>query len=125
MDFSGLASDVATGQSQGGDQGPLPPSSAADPNAAAASMNPATAGVEEFTPAELYPGGSQEQSFSSDEFVELKNLMADGGDRFGVSAVCFDQQEEMLWMGNQGVSSVKPGSGEWWYIMCIKCGHVY
>lgn len=47
-----------------------------------------------------------EPSFSNEEFVELKNLMADGGDRFSVTAVAFDGQEELIWMGNQGVGAV-------------------
>jgi len=43
---------------------------------------------------EVYPPG---------EFVQIKNLMVDGGDQFGVSSVAFDRQEELLWMGNAGV----------------------
>ncbi|ELU03678.1 hypothetical protein CAPTEDRAFT_225482 [Capitella teleta] len=44
----------------------------------------------------------EEQGFGHEEFFEIKNSMVDGGDRFSVSAVAFDGQEELLWMGNQG-----------------------
>ena len=31
-------------------------------------------------------------------------MLVDRGDQFGVSSVVFDGREEMLWMGNAGVS---------------------
>ncbi|GAB0090123.1 PAN2-PAN3 deadenylation complex catalytic subunit PAN2 [Sergentomyia squamirostris] len=36
------------------------------------------------------------------EYLPIGFLQADGGDRFGVSTLCFDKNEELLWMGNQG-----------------------
>nr|CAD7460794.1 unnamed protein product [Timema tahoe] len=44
-------------------------------------------------------------SYPEAEFQQTHTILADGGDRFGVCALAFDQQEELLWMGNQGYSS--------------------
>ncbi|XP_043787474.1 PAN2-PAN3 deadenylation complex catalytic subunit PAN2 isoform X1 [Apis laboriosa] len=42
------------------------------------------------------------EDFSGAEFHETRTLLADGGDRFGVSTATFDNVEELMWMGNQG-----------------------
>ena len=51
------------------------------------------------------------------EFTEIRNVVVDGGDRFGVSCVAFDTEEELLWSGNSGVSyalsRVGRGRGGW------------
>lgn len=38
------------------------------------------------------------------EYLEMGSIQADGGDTFGVSTLRFDTHEELLWMGNEGVS---------------------
>jgi len=43
------------------------------------------------------------EDFAGAEFHETRTLLADGGDRFGVSTATFDTIEELMWMGNQGV----------------------
>ncbi|EFN73985.1 PAB-dependent poly(A)-specific ribonuclease subunit 2 [Camponotus floridanus] len=42
------------------------------------------------------------EDFAGAEFHETRTLLADGGDRFGVSTATFDTIEELMWMGNQG-----------------------
>ena len=40
--------------------------------------------------------------FNVSVFTEKSSVLIDGGDRFGVSSVHWDYQEELLWVGNQG-----------------------
>ncbi|XP_057379183.1 PAN2-PAN3 deadenylation complex catalytic subunit PAN2-like isoform X3 [Daphnia carinata] len=40
--------------------------------------------------------------FNVGVFTEKSSILIDGGDRFGVSAIHWDFQEELLWVGNQG-----------------------
>lgn len=47
----------------------------------------------------LYP-----ETHMEGEYREVHSLMIDGGTRFGASTVAFDGQEELLWVGNLGVS---------------------
>lgn len=42
------------------------------------------------------------ESYNVGVFTEKSSILIDGGDRFAVSAVHWDLQEELLWVGNQG-----------------------
>lgn len=58
--------------------------------------------------------GAFPQEFSPEYLIQTKDadyelrssMLVDGGDRFGVSSVVFDKYEELVWMGNHGVSIV-------------------
>lgn len=39
------------------------------------------------------------------EYVQTQCVLADGAERFGIAAIAFDQHEELVWMGNEGVHS--------------------
>ncbi|XP_041478319.1 PAN2-PAN3 deadenylation complex catalytic subunit PAN2-like isoform X1 [Lytechinus variegatus] len=53
---------------------------------------------------EDYVNGSHSQLHmgNSGMYQELRSVMMDGGDRFGVSTIMADTQEELVWVGNQG-----------------------
>lgn len=42
------------------------------------------------------------ENYSDGVFTEKSSFLIDGGDRFGVSTVSWDFQEELVWVGNQG-----------------------
>lgn len=67
-------------------------------------MYPGEAG-EPFSAGGEFAHDSQGGEFmSGGEFQESQSVLVDGGDRFGVSAVIVDRKEELVWMGNSGVS---------------------
>ncbi len=56
--------------------------------------------VEGYQQQEMY----SESPIPEGEFTEIHSVLVDGCNRFGVSATIFDGQEELLWVGNSGVS---------------------
>ena len=49
-------------------------------------------------------GGGSGGASTDGEYHQTGSLVVDGGDHFAVTATAFDHQEELLWMGNMGVS---------------------
>ena len=45
----------------------------------------------------------------AEEIGELASILMDGSDRFGVSTLLFDSHEELIWVGNEGVSCIYRG----------------
>ena len=63
----------------------------------------------------VYPvGEGQPIPVTDGEYKQIHSFMVDGGDRFGVSSLCFDTQE-LLWMGNQGVEISFSASSSFYY----------
>ena len=52
----------------------------------------------------MYADPHMEAPHLEGEYHEIHSVVVDGGDRFAVSSVAFDGQEELLWNGNGGVS---------------------
>ena len=50
----------------------------------------------EFTPGEFTPAGEYQ---NTNQFTPLSHVLGDGG--VGITALAFDAQEELIWMGNQ------------------------
>lgn len=67
-------------------------------------MPPAAAafGLEQRPQLQLFGGAAAGREDA--EYHQTGSLVVDGGDHFSVSAVAFDPQQELLWMGNMGVS---------------------
>lgn len=66
-------------------------------------------GTNYVLPGDEYVSAAEQfgEDFTGAEFRETRTLLADGGDRFGVSTATFDTVEELMWMGNQGVHIIE------------------